>query len=110
MTIDDTVTVEACENCGEDLTSTPSRARAKRVQIDIVFETTERHVTAEIKHCPRCDARTTGRFPETMTGPFSYGPGIQAFLVNLLVTHMVEALAGFPDDEDHDRTDNRRSH
>ncbi len=35
-----------------------------------------------------------------MTGPFSYGPGIQAFLVNLLVIHMVEALAGFPDDED----------
>ena len=24
-----------------------------------------------------------------MTGPFSYGPGIQAFVVNLPVTHMV---------------------
>ena len=89
VTVDDTVTVEACEHCGEDLTSTPSCACEKRVQIDIVFETVEHHVTAEIKHCPRCGARTTGRFPETMTGPFSYGPGIQAFLVNLLVTHMV---------------------
>ena len=40
MTIDETVTAEACEHGGEDPTSTLSCGHEKRVQIDIVIETT----------------------------------------------------------------------
>ena len=47
------------------------------------------HVDAEIKQCPRCEARTKGRFPTDMPGPLQYGPGIKAYVLNLLIAQMV---------------------
>ncbi len=38
---------------------------------------------AGIRECPACRARTGGRFPDAMPGPLQYGPGLQAFTVNL---------------------------
>ena len=54
-----------------------------------MFEVVERRVDAEVKECPECRARTKGQFPDTMPGPLQYGAGLQAFVVNLLVAHML---------------------
>ncbi len=48
---------------------------------DIVFETAGRRVVAGVRDCPRCQARTTGAFPDTMPGPLQYGLGIVACAV-----------------------------
>lgn len=81
--------VNACERCGEDLSETPCRAHERRTRIDIVFEKVLSHVDAEIKHCPRCQAPTKGRFPADMPGPLQYGPGIKAYVLNLLIAQML---------------------
>ncbi len=54
-----------------------------------MFEVVERRVDAEVKECPECRARTKGRFPDTMPGPLQYGVGLQAFVINLLVAHIL---------------------
>ena len=88
-TVEETVTVEACDACGADLSGLDPVDRERRILYDIVFEVVERRVDAEIKECPGCRARTRGRFPETMPGPLQYGAGLQAFVINLLVAHML---------------------
>ena len=85
----DTVTVETCEACGADLSGIDPVGRERRVLYDIVFEIVEHRVDAEIKTCPECRARTKGRFPDTMPGPLQYGTGLQAFIITLLVAHML---------------------
>jgi hypothetical protein len=47
------------------------------------------HVDAELKICPRCDTQNRGHFPEDMSGPLQYGPGIKGYVLNLLVAQMV---------------------
>ena len=89
VTTTHTSPVTGCRQCGHDLTATACTAHEQRVEIDIVFETVERQVTAEIKTCPRCHTRTKGRFPATMPGPLQYGPGIVAYVVHLLCAQMV---------------------
>ena len=81
--------VDACERCGEDLTSTACTGHERRTLIDIVFEKVVRHADAEIKHCPRCRTETRPRFPAEMPGPLQYGPGVKAYVVHLLVAQML---------------------
>ena len=88
-TVEETVTVDACDACGADLSGIDPVERERRILYDIVFEVVERRVDAEVKECPDCRARTKGRFPDTMPGPLQYGAGLQAFVINLLVAHML---------------------
>jgi transposase len=81
--------VHVCETCGEDLSNTPRVGHERRTKIDIIFEKVLCHVDAEIKQCPRCEARTKGRFPADMPGPIQYGPGVKAYVLNLLIAQMV---------------------
>ena len=89
VTTTHTSAVTGCRQCAHDLTGTACTAHEQRVEIDIVFETVERQVTAEFKTCPRCHTRTKGSFPATMPGPVQYGPGIVAYVVHLLCAQMV---------------------
>jgi transposase len=81
--------VAVCESCGEDLSDTPCQGHERRTRIDIVFEKVVSHVDAEIKDCPFCQARSKGRFPADMPGPLQYGPGIKAYVLNLLIAQML---------------------
>jgi len=81
--------VTFCENCGEDLSNTPCDRQERRTKIDIIFEKVVSHVDAEIKQCSRCQARTKGRFPVDMPGPLQYGPGVKAYVLNLLIAQML---------------------
>ena len=81
--------VKDCEVCGEDLNDTPPIGHERRTKIDIIFEKVVNHVDAELKICPRCNTQNKGRFPEDMSGPLQYGPGIKGYVVNLLVAQMV---------------------
>jgi transposase len=81
--------VADCECCGEDLDDTPAAGHERRTKIDIVFEKVLSHVDAEIKVCPRCHTRNKGRFPEGMSGPLQYGPGIKGYVLNLLMAQML---------------------
>lgn len=78
-----------CERCGEDLRDTPTQRYERRTRIDIIFEKVVSHVDAEIKQCPQCRTHTTGSFPSDMPGPLQYGPGIRAYLLNLLIAQML---------------------
>jgi transposase len=84
-----TIALEHCEHCDEDLSQTPCQGHERRTVIDIVFEKVVDHVEAEIKDCPHCGARSKAPFPSHLAGPLQYGPGIRAFVLNLLVAQMV---------------------
>ena len=81
--------VETCSTCGADLSGIDPVGRERRILHDIVFELVEHRVDAEVKECPDCRIRTKGRFPDTMPGPLQYGTGLKAFIINLLVAHML---------------------
>lgn len=81
--------VTFCEHCGEDLREVPCQGHERRTKIDIVFEKLLTHVDAEIKPCPHCGAQTRGPFPAEFSGPLQYGPGIKAYLLNLLIAQML---------------------
>ena len=89
VTFQETVPVTACDDCGADLSAVPATGRERRVLYDIVFRVIEQRVEAEIKQCPDCQARSKGRFPANLPGPRQYGVGLQAFISNLLVAHML---------------------
>ena len=88
-TVEETATVGTCDTCGANLSGVDPVERERRIQYDIVFEVVEHRVDAEVKECPECRARTKGRFPDAMPGPLQYGAGLQAFIINLLVAHML---------------------
>lgn len=81
--------VTICEQCGEDLSVAPCIGHERRTLIDVVFEKQTTHVDAEIKECPLCQTQTKGAFPAHMPGPLQYGPGLKAYVVNLLVAQML---------------------
>jgi transposase len=81
--------VDHCAHCGTDLGDIPCRGHERRTLIDIVFETVLSHVEAEVKDCPRCHGQTKGTFPPPFAGPLQYGPGIRAYVLNLLVAQML---------------------
>jgi transposase len=83
------IPVTACDSCGEDLRDAPCRDHERRTRIDIVFEKVVTHVDAEIKSCPHCGAQSKGTFPSEMAGPLQYGPGIKAYVLNLLLAQML---------------------
>jgi transposase len=83
------VEVHCCETCGKDLTNTPCVGHERRTKIDIIFEKVVSHVDAQIKECPDCEARTQGRFPQDMPGPLQYGPGVKAYVLNMIIAQMV---------------------
>lgn len=85
----DTVEVNYCDHCGEDLSGVAAVDSERRTQIDIVFEKVVTHIDAQIKECPNCDGRVKGAFSSDMPGPLQYGLGIKAYLLNLLVAQMV---------------------
>ena len=89
VTVTEASPVTECRQCGHDLTATAGSGHERRVEVDIVFETVERRVDAEIKDCPHCRARHRGPFPDTMPGPLQYGPGIIACAVHLLCAQRV---------------------
>ncbi len=84
-----TAPVTECRACGHALTNVSPHEHERRVQVDIVFETRELTVEAEVKTCPRCRTETRGRFPEDMPGPLQYGHGIVAFATHLLTAQML---------------------
>jgi len=81
--------VKDCKVCGEDLNDIPAIGHERRSKIDILFEKGVNHVDAELKICPRCKTQNKGCFPEDMSGPLQYGPGIKGYVVNLLVAQMI---------------------
>ncbi len=81
--------VKDCEFCGESLDGIYSTEHERRTKVDIIFEKVVSHVDAEIKVCPRCKMQNKGRFPEDMSGPLQYGPGIKGYVVNLIVAQMI---------------------
>ena len=83
------VKVNQCQSCGEDLSEAPCQGHERRTRIDILFEKVVSHVDAEIKQCPHCQAQSKGRFPADMPGPLQYGPGIKAYILNLLIAQML---------------------
>jgi transposase len=83
------IPVSACHTCGEDLNAVPAQGHERRTRIDIVFEKVVSHVDAEIKSCPHCATQTKGAFPPDLAGPLQYGPGIKAFVLNLLLAQML---------------------
>ncbi len=83
------VKVNRCQSCGEALSETPCQGHERRTRIDILFEKVVTHVDAEIKRCPHCQAQSKGRFPADMPGPLQYGPGIKAYVLNLLIAQML---------------------
>ena len=83
------VKVNQCQSCGEGLSGTPCQGHERRTRIDILFEKVVTHVDAEIKRCPHCQAQSKGRFPADMPGPLQYGPGIKAYVLNLLIAQML---------------------
>lgn len=89
VTTEQTLTVAACDRCGADLSAVAPIERERRVLYDIVFQVVEQRVTAEVKQCPHCQARCKPAFPASMPGPRQYGSGLQAFIINLLVAHML---------------------
>ena len=80
---------EALEARFESLCAADKMSAEGRVQVDLVFETRELTVEAEIKTCPRCRTENRGAFPNDMPGPLQYGHGIVAFAVHLLAAQMV---------------------
>lgn len=78
-----------CDVCGESLSDTPCLHHERRTKIDIVFEKVVEHIDAEVKQCPTCDSTVKGKFPSDMPGPLQYGNGLKAYIINLLVCHMV---------------------
>ena len=84
-----TAPVVECGTCGRGLEGVSPAGRERRVLVDIVFETRETTVEAEVKACPRCGAESKGAFPDDMPGPLQYGHGVVAFAVHLLAAQMV---------------------
>ena len=83
------VPLTECRACGHDLDRIAPSGHERRVKVDIVFETRELTVEAEIKTCPRCRSETRGAFPDDMPGPLQYGPGIVAFATHLLTAQLL---------------------
>ena len=83
-----TIEVNQCDICGENLSNIKCNHTERRTQVDIIFEKTINHIDAEIKQCPNCDSIVKGEFPDDMPGPFQYGNGIKAYVINLLIGQM----------------------
>lgn len=71
--------VDVCENCGASLVKVESKSHECRQVFDlppIELQVTEHRV--EVKACPKCGFINKGKFPEEITQPVQYGPGVKA--------------------------------
>ncbi len=71
--------VEVCENCGASLVNAEPESHECRQEFDlppVKPQVTEHQ--AEIKTCPKCGFINKGKFPEGITQPVQYGPGVKA--------------------------------
>ena len=71
-TTEETITVEACDNCGTDLSNVDPIDRDRQILYDIVFQVIEHRV--EVKQFPDGQARSKAAFPATMPGRWSMAP------------------------------------
>ncbi len=78
-----------CRACGRGLGGVAPHGHERRFLVDIVLETREATVEAEVKTCPRCRTETRGAFPDDMPGPLQHGHGVVAFAVHLLAARTV---------------------
>lgn len=74
----------SCEGCSGDLSEAETVQTERRQVFDLppmkLFVTEHR---VESRRCPGCGAVCSGRFPEGVTQPVGYGPGVKALLVYL---------------------------
>lgn len=87
--VTETLVVDSCPSCGEDLSNVACSCVERRTRIDIIFEKTVEHFDAQVKDCPSCGKSAKATFPEDIAGPIQYGAGIKAYVLNLLVAQMV---------------------
>ncbi len=83
-------TVEQCDHCQADLRSVSVKKTERRQVIDVPPQ--RLHITeyqAERKTCPHCQRETRASFPERVTAPVQYGPGIVSLAVYLVTHHLV---------------------
>jgi len=80
---------EKCDQC-ESVLNTESIKYERRQVIDLVDNnkfTTEHR--SEVKVCENCNCRSKGVFPEDVTAPVQYGPGVKAKSVYLNKRQMI---------------------
>lgn len=71
-----------CGRCGRFLGDVLADMREKRQEIDISpIEPMVTEHQAEIKTCPYCGFKNKAGFPENITQPVQYGPGVQSTAV-----------------------------
>jgi len=81
---------ERCQDCGQSLTAMPAVHRERRQVADLpVLKARVVEHQAETKCCPGCGVETSAEFPEGVTGPAQYGPGVAAFAVYLNQAQLV---------------------
>ena len=85
----ETITPSKCVDCGEDLKDAAVTGTEDRKEVDITYEVHEHTVISEIKECPACGQENIATFPEGMDGPFQYGIGIKAAIINFLCFQML---------------------
>ncbi len=73
-----------CRGCGESLAQVAATRKERRQVVDLpVLKARVVEHQAETKCCPGCGVETSGEFPEGVTGPAQYGPGVAAVAVYL---------------------------
>lgn len=88
-------TVDKCDICGESLQDvTPERQIIRQV-IDIPeIKVNVIEHRAEVKKCPKCRRKNTGKFPDGITNPIQYGEKIKAVSVYLTQYQLIPYKRG----------------
>ncbi len=81
---------DSCGRCGRSLAGSPSEVQATRQVTDLppmALETVEHRVHQAV--CGHCGEVNRGRFPEGVTAPVQYGPGVESIVQYLGAAHMI---------------------